>query len=163
MNSLQHPKTKAPLALRTVALIEGFKGVLACMLGVGLLSIVHRDLDDVAERATEILHVNPEGHISDLLSRAADWATKKTLVEFGIFAFLYATIRFYEAYGLWRARTWGEWIALTSGCLYLPLEIDGLIHHPRPLKWVLLGINLLIVGYILIRRSRTTHFKARPT
>jgi uncharacterized membrane protein (DUF2068 family) len=153
--SSPHP----PVALRTVAVLEALKGVLASALGLGLLSIIHRDLDDMAERATELLHVNPDGHISNLLFAAADRASEKTLIEFGIFALLYASIRFGEAYGLWKERCWGEWIALVSGCLYLPLEVNGLIHDPRPFKWGLLVVNLLIVGYILGRRLNSARRK----
>jgi uncharacterized membrane protein (DUF2068 family) len=155
----QQSSPKPPVALRTVAALEALKGVLACLLGLGLLSIIHRDLDDVAEQATELLRVQPDGHISNLLFAAADRASEKTLLQFGIFALLYASIRFGEAYGLWKGRAWGEWIALASGCLYLPLEVNGLLHHPRPLKWVLLLINLLIVGYILGRQFKSARTK----
>jgi uncharacterized membrane protein (DUF2068 family) len=149
-----------PVALRTVAVVEALKGVLACLVGAGLFSLIHRDLDEVAARAIEFFHVRPDGHISDLLFAAADHATEKTLVEFGLVVLLYATLRFTEAYGLWRERAWGEWIAITSGCLYLPLEVHGLMHRARPLKWVLLLLNIAIVGYLLGRRLHAGMRKA---
>jgi len=145
-------QSNPPLALRTVAALEALKGVLACTLGFGLLSIIHRDLDDVAERASELLHVQPDGHVSNLLFAAADRASEKTLIQFGIFALLYASIRFGEAYGLWKERAWAEWVALISGTLYIPLEVHALFHHPRPLKWVLLASNVIIVLYMLTLR-----------
>ena len=42
-------------------------------------------------------------------------------------AFAYSVLRFAEAYGLWKERTWAEWLAFVSGTLFLPLEIHGLM------------------------------------
>lgn len=162
MHQQQTSGSHPPVALRTVAILEALKGVFACLVGLGVLSLVHRDLDDVAERLTEFFHFRSDGHLSGLLFAAADRATAKTLAEFGVVVLLYASLRFSEAYGLWHERAWGDWIAISSGCLYLPLEINGLVQHARPLKWVLLAINLAIVGYVAGRRLRIGRRNGEP-
>jgi uncharacterized membrane protein (DUF2068 family) len=149
---LQH--TRQELGLRTVAVIEATKGALVLFLGLGLFSLIHKDLDDVAEHLTDMLRVNPDGKLSNLFFKAADRLTDKTLLVLAIGAMMYSTVRFVEAYGLWHEREWAEWFALLSGCLYLPWEMLSIIRHPHPFKWVLLAINLLVVLYMLVLRLR---------
>ena len=63
-------------------------------------------------------------------------------------AVAYASLRFTEAYGLWKARAWAEWIALISGALYLPFEIYKVFHRPNPFHFTVLGLNLAVVIYM---------------
>jgi len=150
--ALQHPRKE--LGLRTVAVIEAAKGALVLFLGLGLFSLIHKDLDDVAEHLTEMLRVNPDGRLSNLFFKAADRLTDKTLLVIAIGAMVYSGVRFVEAFGLWHEREWAEWFALLSGCLYLPWEMLSIIRHPHPLKWVVLAINLMIVLYMFVLRLR---------
>jgi uncharacterized membrane protein (DUF2068 family) len=66
----------------------------------------------------------------------------------GAIAITYAILRFAEGYGLWRQRAWGEWLAIVSGCVYLPFEIYKVIRRSNQLHWAVLGINILVVLYI---------------
>ena len=64
----------------------------------------------------------------------------------------YAVMRFVEAYGLWKAAAWAEWIALISGAVYLPLEIHELLRRPTLFHFALLLINLEVVLYMAYLR-----------
>ena len=78
---------------------------------------------------------------------------------------LYSIIRFIEGYGLWRARIWAEWMALISGAIYLPFEIQAIIHKPTWLHWTFLITNLLILAYIAWVRfgeKRVNAHRLRP-
>jgi uncharacterized membrane protein (DUF2068 family) len=136
------------LGLRSVALFEAIKGVLVLAVGFGVWHFRHRDIDDFVDRVIAFFHLNPEGHLSNIFSKAAEHMTEKTLVLVALGALVYSIIRFAEAYGLWRARAWAEWFALISGTVYVPFEIHALMHHPNPLKWAILLINILIVLYM---------------
>jgi uncharacterized membrane protein (DUF2068 family) len=54
-----------------------------------------------------------------------------------------------EAYGLWYARAWAEWIALISGAIYLPFEIYKVIHRQNLFHVSVLLINVAIVLYMV--------------
>ena len=71
----------------------------------------------------------------------------------------YSILRFLEAYGLWYARAWAEWIALISGCIYLPFEIYKLIHQQSAFHIAILVINVGIVVYMayLLRTGKSFH------
>ncbi|MFL6299057.1 MAG: DUF2127 domain-containing protein [Terriglobales bacterium] len=135
-------------ALRSVAVFEAIKGILVLAVGFGVWHYRHRDIDDIVDRVVAFFHLNPEGHLSNIFSKAAERMTEKTLVLVAIGAVIYSIIRFAEAYGLWRARAWAEWFALISGTIYVPFEVHALMHHPNPIKWGILVINILIVLYM---------------
>ncbi len=146
---------KHTYGLRTVATIEAVKGVVVLILGIAVLMLVHKDLDAIAERVTDALHVSPDGKISNFVFAAADKATSRGLWFVFLGALVYSTVRFVEAYGLWHERDWAEWFALLSGCLYLPWEIYRLFRRPDLLNWGVLFINVLVLLYMVRLRMES--------
>ncbi len=63
-------------------------------------------------------------------------------------ATVYSSLRFIEAYGLWRQRVWAEWLAIISGAIYLPYEMYKLVRRPTAIHWAILLINIIVVAYI---------------
>ena len=70
----------------------------------------------------------------------------------------YALVRFLEAYGLWRERTWGNWLGALSGALYVPFELRHLVYRPSILGGVVIAVNIVVVGFLAwqIRSLRRT-------
>jgi len=135
--------------LRGIAIFEALKGVLVLLIGVWALTLMHKDMESVAARLLEALHVNPEGHLSRGVIHFAGHLTDKGLWIFILFVVVYSTIRFIEATGLWLEREWAEWFALLSGSMYIPVEIYRLVRRPDWIHWTILGVNVVIVLYLL--------------
>ena len=75
---------------------------------------------------------------------------------------LYALVRFIEAYGLWRARLWAEWLAAASGAIYVPFELYELSRGVSWIKLAALAANLAVVAFMVLSlRSRSTGPQAR--
>jgi uncharacterized membrane protein (DUF2068 family) len=136
--------------LRTVAVFEALKGVLALASAYVLTVMIRRDVDfeEAAEHILFSLHINPSHHWSQEFLHAADKISDASLAMIAAIAITYAALRFAEGYGLWRQRVWAEWLAIISGCVYLPFEIYKVIRRPNELHWAILGINILVVLYI---------------
>jgi uncharacterized membrane protein (DUF2068 family) len=141
--------------LRTVAAFEAAKGLVVVAAGLGLLSLIHHDVQRAAETLVRHLHLNPAQHYPRIFIDAAGRTTDTRLWLLASGAFAYATVRGVEAYGLWHARPWAEWFAIVSGALYLPIEIYELAHHATLVKMAVLAVNAGIVGYVYQVRSRT--------
>jgi uncharacterized membrane protein (DUF2068 family) len=152
--------SKKTVALRTVAVFEAAKGILVLLLGLGLLRLVHKNLDEFAEQLIRFLHASPGGRLSNLFVTAAGRTTDKGLWALSAAAVVYAIVRFAEAYGLWNDREWAEWFALLSGAMYLPWEGYSLMRHPLPIKWVILLANVAIVLYMLVLRIQAGRHKS---
>jgi uncharacterized membrane protein (DUF2068 family) len=131
--------------VRAVAALEAAKGVLVLAAGLGLLSLLHRDVQDVGERIVHHFHLDPAKHYPNIFLKAAENLTDARIVLLAAGAAAYALVRLVEAYGLWRGRRWAEWLSALSGAFYIPFEIGHLRHHPTWLSWGALVVNVLVV------------------
>ena len=148
--------------MRAVAVFEAAKGLLVLVAGFGLLSLVHRDAQHVAETIVRHLHLNPARHYPRVFIQAAGRVSSSRLWMLAAGAFAYSMVRFVEAYGLWRLRPWAEWFAIVSGGLYLPVEVYELVHQPTRLKAAILLGNLAVVAYLLYVRVGARSRDYRP-
>src|SRR5271166_6369110 len=135
--------------LRVVASFEFIKGVFVLLIGLSAILLVHKDAWWIAESLLARFHISTDRHSAQLFLDFADQITDARLWMAAQFAFSYAALRFAEAYGLWKQRTWAEWIAFVSGTLLLPLEIRGLLRGITVLRFGLFAANLVIVLYML--------------
>ena len=143
--------------LRAVAGFEFFKGMFVVLMGVCALALVHQDAWLIAESLLALLHVNTDRHSAQLFLDFADSITDARLWAAARIAFAYAALRFTEAYGLWRERTWAEWVAFVSGTLLLPLEVRELFRGVTAVRCGLLLVNLAVVFvmlYIILANRR---------
>jgi len=135
--------------LRAVASFEFAKGVFVVLMGICALALVHKDAWLLAESLLALLHVNTDSHSAQLFLDFADSLTDARLWAAAYIAFAYAALRFTEAYGLWKERTWAEWVAFVSGTLLLPLEVRELMRGVTLIRCTVLLFNLAIVVYML--------------
>jgi uncharacterized membrane protein (DUF2068 family) len=148
--------------LRAVAAFEFFKGIFVVAMGACAIALLHKDTWLLAESLLALLHINTDRRSAQLFLDFADSITDARLWAAARIAFAYAALRFIEAYGLWKARTWAEWVALVSGSLLLPLEVRELFRGLNFWRCALLVGNLAIVFYMLYliianRRERQLH------
>jgi len=131
-----------------VALFEAAKGGVVIIAGIGLLALIHRDVQRVAEEVVRHLHLNPAKRFPRIFLDAAAAATDARLWALALAAVAYALVRFVEAVGLWRQRAWAEWFGILSGSIYLPVELYELTVSVTPVKLIILAVNLFIVGWL---------------
>jgi uncharacterized membrane protein (DUF2068 family) len=135
--------------IRVVAVFEALKGVLVLSAGLGLLSLVHHDLQATAERLVRHSHLNPARHYPRIFIEAASHTNDSRLRSLAALAFLYAAVRFIEAYGLWQTRVWAEWFAIIAGSLFLPVEVYEMFRRATWMRGTVLLTNLFIVAYLV--------------
>ena len=154
---------RAPLALRAVAAFEICKGGLVVLLGLGLLSLIHQDVQATAEKLMRTLHLDPAWQVTHMVLKRSAELTDHKLVILALYAFGYSAIRFIEGFGLWHNRSWAEWFAVLSACLFLPLEIQHLLYSFDYWGVAVFVGNLLIVGYLVhILRQKHLKRQAKP-
>lgn len=138
----------APDGLKLVALFEAAKGAAVVAAGFGLLALVHRNAQAVAEEIVRHLHLNPAQHVPHIFLDAAAKATDARLWALASTALLYAAVRFAEAYGLWRRKAWAEWFGILIGGIYLPVELYELTVSVTMVKMAVFVVNLFIVVWL---------------
>ena len=85
----------------------------------------------------------------------------KQLKELSIGSFVYAAITLTEGAGLAFRKRWAEYFTIVITGSFLPLEIYEIIRHTTAMKFLLLAVNLAILGYLIarVRRPREANQK----
>jgi uncharacterized membrane protein (DUF2068 family) len=136
--------------LRAIAFFEACKGALVMLAGLTAFSLIHENVQVVAEQLVQHMHLNPARHVPRILVESAGHLTDGRLRMLAFFALLYSAVRYIEAYGLWFGKRWAEWFALLSGGIYLPAELYELFKGFTWLKTILVAVNLLVILYMAI-------------
>jgi len=139
-------------AIRAIALVEAFKGVLVLLVACGVLTLMRRqDLVEVAEQLVRHMHLNPASHYPHIFLDAVDnFQERGHLLWLAAGALGYSAARLAEGYGLWRERAWAEWLAALSGAIYLPFDVMHLTRHTTWLGVTVLLVNLAVVGVMVV-------------
>ena len=143
------------------------KGIFVLLIGLSAILLVHKDAWVIAESLLALLHISTDRHSAQLFLDFADDITDARLWAAARLAFAYSALRFAEAYGLWKGRTWAEWVAFGSGTLLIPLEIRELLRGVTLLRSVVFIGNLVVIGYMLYllrtgRLARRAATEAEP-
>ena len=134
---------------RAVAIFEAAKGAIVLLVGFGLLSLAHRDIQHLAERLVLHTHLNPASHYPHIFIDMAAQLNNVHLALIAAGAAAYSLLRFFEAYGLWFGRHWAECLAVVSGAVYVPIEIFEVYERMTLLSVVVLLTNSAILGFML--------------
>ncbi len=139
--------------LRAVASFEALKGIAVLVLGITLLAF-HQHAEDLAQSLLFHLHIDPDRRLAQMLMNAATRVTDARLLTIAAAMVTYCSVRFAEAWGLWNRRVWAEWFALLSGAMYLPWEILKIAERSDWERITVLGVNIIIIVYMLEIRIR---------
>ena len=149
--------------VRAVAVFEAAKGALVFLAGFGALSLLNHDAQRFAEQLIAHLHLNPASRYPRIFLDAAAHVTNSHLSQLATLAAAYGSIRFVEAYGLWREKRWAEWLAAISASIYIPFELHNVFRGDTGLALGALVVNVLVVGlmiYTLLREHPTEPINA---
>lgn len=149
--------------LRTVAIFEAAKGALVLVVGFGMFSLLHKNVEQLAEKLVMHFHLDAANRYPRIFLNLVAQMTDTRLWVLAVFALVYAAVRFVEAYGLWRARPWAEWFAALSGAIYIPFEIREISHH---VSWLTVGtlvVNVTIVSFMVYGLRHSSEIAAERT
>ncbi|MEO8672461.1 MAG: DUF2127 domain-containing protein [Tahibacter sp.] len=146
----------APRMLAWIAAFKLLKSLLLLVLALTAFGLLR---DGVLEQFVAGVQNLPLAPGSHLLARLLDWAMQLTphrIKIFGVVMLVYSTVLCIEGVGLWRAQAWAEYLTVIATSSLIPFELYEIFHHPTPLKFGALVVNVAIVMYLirLLRRER---------
>ncbi len=136
-------------ALRAIALFEATKGVAVLAGLIGLIDLLHSDVQATVLALIGRFGLDPEAPYPSMLLHYAALLPNADVAQLVMLASAYIALRAVEATGLWFAQVWAEYLGALSGGIYIPFEVRHFVHEP---SWVNAGIvliNLVIVGYLV--------------
>jgi uncharacterized membrane protein (DUF2068 family) len=144
--------------LRLIAVFKLLKGFLLLAVAVGALRLLHRDVADVVATWIGPLHLDPDSRVVEpLLGRLAG-VDDRTLKQVGAGSLFYAALLLTEGFGLMWGKPWAEYLTIVATASFVPLEIYEIARHATAIRVGVLVLNLVIVGYLVmrVRRERAT-------
>jgi uncharacterized membrane protein (DUF2068 family) len=148
------PPARRAAGLYTVIAIKAGKGLLLLALGLGLVSLLGRDLGAQFERMVVFLRQDPESEFWIAVGRQVEAITPQNLRWLASGTLLYAALLFVESLGLWRRAWWAMWLAIGETAFFIPLEVFDLLREFRPAVLAVLVVNVAIVLYLARNRER---------
>jgi uncharacterized membrane protein (DUF2068 family) len=140
--------------LRAIAVFEAIKGIAALAAIIGVLDLMHHDVRHLAIELIGRFGLNPDARYPSLLLHYADLLPDANVRMLVFIAVGYILLRLLEAYGLWNDQTWGEWLGALSGGLYIPFEINHLMHRPSVISAGVLAGNVFVVSFLVFQLWR---------
>ena len=142
-----HRVKESSKSIKAVAIYEIVKG-LGALLGAGALWLWHQDLERWLASATESWHQNFGKLLAPQVESAVQLAQQasKNWTLFLLLIFVYVSLRFIEAYGLWQDKTWAYWFSVIGYGIFIPVELYYIIVGPFDwFKVAIFALNIIIV------------------
>jgi hypothetical protein len=135
--------------LKVIACLKVLRGTLAIAVGVTLYIIFGH---------SEVLNWQEHSFISSIAQKDPffqifiDWLAKfpnEQVLYIALFAFGIGLIRYIEAIGVWFDKTWAQWLVVITAFIYIPFEINELIHQFTWTITIIMAINFVVAFYLL--------------
>jgi uncharacterized membrane protein (DUF2068 family) len=137
------------LGLTLIGLFKLAKGITLFALAVGLLRLLHRDIESTITHWIEVVRLDPDNrHIHELLVRVFR-VTPKQLRALSAGTFLYSGLFLTEGIGLLKRKHWAEYLTVISTALFIPLECYEIWERRTWPRIVILVLNILTVWYLV--------------
>jgi uncharacterized membrane protein (DUF2068 family) len=163
------PSRNEDRCLRWIAYYIFGKGFLLCLLAIGFLGFLHKDVDTIVGNWMSLLGFNMENrHVVAFLARL-DKVTDKQLGELSGITFAVAGMFVTQGTGLLLRQQWAKYLTVGVTAALIPMEVFELFKHFGWIKVGVLAVNIAIVAYLLAsvmnekrRRQRFTAVVATP-
>lgn len=149
-----YPPDRGLIAIGAFKLLEA---LFFFLVGVGVLHLIGKDLEDEALKLAGRLRVDPDGRLVTWVLDHLDSITAHRLKQIGIATFFYGGLRILEGVGLVMQKLWAEYLTVGATTIFLPWEIYEIVKHTDLIRIGVLVTNLLVLVYLswsLRRRLR---------
>jgi uncharacterized membrane protein (DUF2068 family) len=137
--------------LTFIALFKFCKSFLLLVIALEALRLLRPGAAIRAQEWLAALALSSDRRVVQHLLLRLEGLISQRLEVLGIVALLYAALFAIEGVGLWRERRWAEYLTVIATASFIPFEIFQLARHATPPRAAALGLNLLVVTYLIYR------------
>jgi uncharacterized membrane protein (DUF2068 family) len=144
--------------LLVIAIFKLLKGVLLLIVGIGALSMIHKDVAETAAHWADLFRVDPNNrHVHGFLVKLG-MVDARRLEEISAGTFFYSALLLTEGTGLLLRKRWAEYFTIIVTASFIPMEIYELVKRITFTRTCLIAVNVAIVWYLVNRlRRRENH------
>ena len=143
-------KRSSSLVLKLLAIYYLVQGLLLIAVGVGGLILVDQNQLLIVKQWLRVLRLDPDNHFIHWLLTKVLPVTNQMLETFSVGSFVYGGLAFIQGGGLFFSKPWASYLTVLVVGSFIPWELYSLRDDVTPLKLLALGINVVIVGYLLM-------------
>ncbi len=127
------------------------KASLLLLVAIGALSLIDTKTRDSTLQL--VTHLSGDSHFRAIgsLAKMLGLATNRSIELVSVGALFYAALFTTEGLGLLLQRRWAEYFTSIVTASFLPLEIYEIAHKPEAFKILILGTNLAVLVYLILR------------
>ena len=140
--------------MKLLAIYYLVQGLLLIAVGVGGLVLVEQNQLLAVKEWLRIIRVDPENRFIHWLLTSILPVTNEMLEASSIGFFVYGGLAFVQGGGLWFSKPWASYLSVVVVGSFIPWQLYSLLHEVTALKMLSLGINIMIVGYLLVSAWR---------
>ena len=137
-----------------IAVLKIVKGLLLLLVGVGALSLIHKDTAETFTHWANALQVNVHSRVVQRWLVEIGLAQKRDLALIVTVSLVYSVLLLTEGTGLLMEKLWAEYMTVAITTSFIPVEIYELARRTTPSRIILLVVNLIVVAYLVMRLSQ---------
>src|SRR5579859_5920261 len=110
--------------LRFIAFIKLLKATGFILVGLGLLRLLHKDVDEqVVYWLRFYLHVGPEQPLAQWVLNQMAYLDDRKIIYFSATSFISSILLTVEGIGLYYEKRWAEWMTVILTSSFIPVEL----------------------------------------
>ena len=142
--------------LRVIAVIKLLKAAILIAVAIGAFKLIGEDAALEVRRWSHALHMHGR-YVDDIIAKISG-LNEHDLAKIGVGTLVYAAVFVVEGVGLWLRQLWAEYVTLIVSASFVPFEIYETVGHVTPTRVTTIVINLLVVGYLVLRLRKDGHW-----
>ncbi len=147
------------LVLRLIALFKFTQALTLLLVALAAVQLLRPEIATMVQDWMDTLPIDSE---QNLVQQFIGWATglgTQQVVALGFGALVYAALFLLEGVGLWRRKTWAEWLTVVATALPIPLEIYEVVNHLSPLRVAAFVANVAIVTLLVVHLRKLAQLR----
>jgi uncharacterized membrane protein (DUF2068 family) len=150
------PPSRNSLGVVLIALFKFFKGFILLAVGVGALSLVHKDVALEVARWIDAFRIDPHNFYVQRLLGKIYFLNAHRLRQLSAGTFFYAGLLLTEGAGLLSGKRWGRYFTIIITTSFIPLELYEIAKRITFPRMAVLLTNIAIVAYLVLELRRNS-------
>jgi uncharacterized membrane protein (DUF2068 family) len=142
-------KQKHIRGLFWISIFKTLKGLLLLVLGIGVLGLLHKDVQEWLENLVDALHINSGNRYVTALLVKASSVDDHRIAQLSGLTFFYSALFLTEGIGLWFQKRWAEWLTVIVTGSLIPIEAYEIWKQCGVVKLIVFGVNIAVVLYLV--------------
>ena len=134
-----------------IAIFKLVKGTLLFLVGVGALSLIHKDVTVVISHWAHVFQVDIHSRFIQRWLVAVGLVKQRNFKLIVTTTFVYSGLFLTEGIGLMLEKVWAEYMTIFITSSFLPIEVYELVRHATAIRGYMLAVNILVVVYLVMR------------